>query len=95
MEKINIQSPDPDERDWEYDGDGTRIYKISAGYGTKTPYDDEKEIKKKPYRGVENPYYVDLPQEITCKVKKELVNPAVTAVTVIVHLVKNALMAHV
>ena len=41
--KIHIQSPDPSERDWEYDGDGTRIYKVEAGYGTKTPYKDEYE----------------------------------------------------
>lgn len=26
---------DPDKRDWEYDKDGTRIYKESAGYPTK------------------------------------------------------------
>ena len=78
-DKIHIQSPDPTERDWEYDGDGTRIYKIEAGYGTKTLYKDEyeawkeryghdwepeeesEEESKKPYRGVEAPYYVGLP----------------------------------
>ena len=38
---IHIQSPDPAERDWEYDGDGNRIYKVEAGYGTKTLYKDE------------------------------------------------------
>ena len=38
---IDVQSPDPDERDWEYDGDGTRIYKLEAGYPTKTLVDDE------------------------------------------------------
>ena len=26
---------DPDKREWEYDRDGTRIYKESAGYPTK------------------------------------------------------------
>ena len=25
--KIHIQSPDPSERDWEYDGDGQKINK--------------------------------------------------------------------
>ncbi len=74
-DKIHIQSPDPSERDWEYDGDGTRIYKIEAGYGTKTLYKDEyeawkeryghdwepEEESKKPYKGVEEPYYVGLP----------------------------------
>ena len=38
MNDINVQSPDPAERDWEYDNDGTRIYKPEAGYGCKTPY---------------------------------------------------------
>lgn len=71
MSKLNIQSPDPAERDWEYDGDGTRIYKPDAGYGTKTPYKDEYEIWKEKfggdwhdppkYKGVKEPYYVDLP----------------------------------
>ena len=28
---------DPDKRDWEYDGDGTKIYKESEGYSHKTP----------------------------------------------------------
>jgi len=71
-EGIHIQSPDPAERDWEYDGDGTRIYKIEAGYMGKTPYRDEYEQWKKrfghdwepekpKYKGVEEPYYVDLP----------------------------------
>ena len=72
--KINIQSPDPAERDWEYDGDGTRIYKIEAGYMGKTPYNDDYEIwkskyghdwepvkDKEKYKGVKEPYYVDLP----------------------------------
>jgi len=71
--KINFQSLDPDERDWEYDGDGNRIYKLKAGYGTKTPYNDEYEEWKSrfghdwhdppDYKEEENdlPYYVDLP----------------------------------
>tara|TARA_B100000900_G_C20166360_1_gene548008 strand:- start:132 stop:365 length:234 start_codon:yes stop_codon:yes gene_type:complete len=71
---IHIQSPDPAERDWEYDGDGNRIYKVEAGYGTKTLYKDEYHIwkdryghewepvkKEEPYKGVKEPYYVDLP----------------------------------
>lgn len=76
MTEINVQSPDPAERDWEYDDDGTRIYRVEAGYGTKTPYRDEyeqwksrlghdwdepTEEEKKRWNGVEEPYYVDLP----------------------------------
>lgn len=73
---INVQSLDPAERDWEYDDDGTRIYKVEAGFGTKTPYKDEYEIwkaryghewepipekDKEKYIGVKEPHYVDLP----------------------------------
>ena len=29
---------DPDDRDWEYDGDGSKIYKPSAGFSRKTSY---------------------------------------------------------
>ena len=43
---IHIQSLRPVERDWEYDGDGNRIYKVEAGYGTKTLYKDEYLILK-------------------------------------------------
>ena len=57
--KIEI---DPAEREWEYDGDGTKIYKLEAGYGAKTPW-PKKEEKKAKWNGVwkEEPYYVDLP----------------------------------
>ena len=76
MTEINVQSPDPAKRDWEYDDDGTRIYRVEAGYGTKTPYKDEYEKwksrfghdwdpptkeEKKRWNGVQEPYYVDLP----------------------------------
>ena len=65
--KINFQSLDPAERDWEYDGDGNRIYKIKMGKPTKTLYNDEYEEWKirfghdweEPEK--EQPYYVDLP----------------------------------
>ena len=30
---------DPEQREGEYDGDGTRIFKPEAGFGTKTLYD--------------------------------------------------------
>lgn len=30
---------DPDKREWEYDGDGNKIYKLSAGYDIKTVWD--------------------------------------------------------
>jgi len=33
-----VQNIDPAQRCWEYDGDGTMIYKLSEGYNTKTPY---------------------------------------------------------
>jgi len=69
---INIQSLDPAERDWEYDGDGNRIYKIEMGKPHKTIYNDEYESwkarfghdweePKKKFVGEEEPYYVDLP----------------------------------
>lgn len=34
---------DPDKRDWEYDGDGTKIYKETKGYGHKTPIRKDSE----------------------------------------------------
>jgi len=76
MPDIDVQSPDPAKRDWEYDDAGTRIYKLKAGYGTKTPYNDDyekwkrrfghdwepvKDEEKEKYIGVKEPYYVDLP----------------------------------
>ena len=33
-----MQSHNPDERVWEYDGDGKKIYKLDEGYQKKTPY---------------------------------------------------------
>ena len=30
---------DPAHRLWEYDGDGTQIYKLECGFGSKTPWD--------------------------------------------------------
>ena len=30
---------DPDHREWEYDGDGKKIYKVEAGFGKKTPWE--------------------------------------------------------
>ena len=65
--KINFQSLDPAERDWEYDGDGNRIYKIKMGKPTKTLYNDEYEEWKNRFGHdweepeKEQPYYVDLP----------------------------------
>jgi len=29
---------DPDKREWEYDGTGSKIYKLEAGKSTKTPW---------------------------------------------------------
>ena len=31
-------NPDPDQRDWEYDGDGTKIYKPEKGFKSKTEF---------------------------------------------------------
>ena len=39
--KINIIEIDPDKRVWEYDGDGTKIYKPDQGYQKKTLYSKE------------------------------------------------------
>ncbi len=33
-----VQFLDPAWRCWEYDGDGTKIYKVTEGYNKKTPY---------------------------------------------------------
>ena len=30
---------DPEDRLWEYDKDGSKIYKLKCGFGTKTPWD--------------------------------------------------------
>ena len=69
--EMNFQSLDPTKRDWEYDGDATRIYKPEMSKPAKTLYNDEYEIwkarfghdwePKEKYKGVEDPYYVDLP----------------------------------
>jgi len=40
-----IQSHDPNLRAWEYDGDGTKIYKLEQGYRNKTPYTKEHWFK--------------------------------------------------
>ena len=40
--KINIMEIDPDKRVWEYDGDGTKIYKPDQGYQKKTLYTKEQ-----------------------------------------------------
>ena len=39
--KINVTEIDPDKRVWEYDGDGTKIYKPDQGYQKKTLYTKE------------------------------------------------------
>ena len=36
-------------RDWEYDGDGTKIYKLECGFGSKTLYDGGYLLWKKRY----------------------------------------------
>jgi|TARA_B110000240_G_C13437386_1_gene426497 hypothetical protein len=39
MEKKRIEL-DPEEREWEYDGDGRKIYKVEAGYSQKTVWEE-------------------------------------------------------
>ena len=39
MEKKRIEL-DPEEREWEYDGDGRKIYKAEAGYPQKTVWEE-------------------------------------------------------
>ena len=36
-----IQSHNPEERVWEYDDDGQKIYKVNQGYNKKTSYTKE------------------------------------------------------
>jgi hypothetical protein len=40
-DKIKLAPIDPDQRVWEYDGDGTKIYKIKEGYPFKTLYTED------------------------------------------------------
>ena len=35
---LGIDQIDPDKRVWEYDDDGTKIYKVDQGYHTKPPF---------------------------------------------------------
>jgi len=39
VELSEYMSPDPSEREWEYAGDGTKIYKPEAGKPTPTLYE--------------------------------------------------------
>lgn len=41
----------PDERQWEYDGDGTKIYKLECGFIGKTLWDGGYALWKKQYGG--------------------------------------------
>tara|TARA_B100000780_G_scaffold204520_1_gene145274 strand:+ start:23 stop:199 length:177 start_codon:yes stop_codon:yes gene_type:complete len=40
---------DPEDRLWEYDGDGTPIYKVECGFGLKTLWDGGYVYWKKKY----------------------------------------------
>jgi len=40
---------DPANRPWEYDGDGTQIYKLECKFGSKTPWDGGYLLWKKQY----------------------------------------------
>jgi len=43
---INIEL-DPADREWEYDGDGNKIYKLEAGFSKKTIWEkNEKSLDK-------------------------------------------------
>lgn len=46
-----LKEINPSERDWEYDGDGTKIYKVECGFGTKTEYDGGYLLWKKRFGG--------------------------------------------
>lgn len=73
MDSNSFQSLDPAKRDWEYDGDGTKIYKTDAGFMGKTEWDggyalwkkkfghDWEPEKTQGYDPTAEPYYVDLP----------------------------------
>ena len=37
-------NPDPDQRVWEYDGDGTKIYKPDQGFKSKTQFPIKQQI---------------------------------------------------
>ena len=68
MKNDVLKQIDPDKREWEYDGDGVKIYKPEAGFGVKTPYPwppapNIDEVTGDIY--TKEPYYVDLPQEMT------------------------------
>lgn len=41
--RIDISEIQPDKRVWEYDGDGTKIYKLDQGYLSKTLYPNSEE----------------------------------------------------
>jgi hypothetical protein len=40
---------DPEEREWEYDDDGKRIYKAACGFGSKTVYDNGYALWRKKF----------------------------------------------
>lgn len=66
MKNDVLKQIDPDKREWEYDGDGTKIYKPEAGFTGKTLYPwppNIDEVDGDIYN--KEPYYVDLPQEMT------------------------------
>jgi hypothetical protein len=39
FEEFKSLELEPNERVWEYDGDGQRIYKLECGFSSKTVYD--------------------------------------------------------
>ena len=45
MKEDVLKEIDPAKREWEYDGDGTKIYKLEAGYTGKTLYPKKSEKK--------------------------------------------------
>ena len=50
---------DPANREWEYDGDGNKIYKPEAGFRNKTPWEEtEKSLDNQDKR--QYIYYVTL-----------------------------------
>jgi hypothetical protein len=49
FEEFKSLELEPNERVWEYDGDGQRIYKLECGFSSKTVYDGGHALWKLKY----------------------------------------------
>ena len=52
-ERADIKEICPDLRVWEYDGDGTKIYKLDQGYNRKTVYTKEHYLNVHFWKGIQ------------------------------------------